>query len=226
MRPSIPRRRPEILDSVSLRPAEARRALDGLGRVNRWTLGFRAALCSLIPRMDRDGNSLIVDLGTGTGELLHRIGKICARRNLRVRTIGLDRKLDHLAHGRRLGFLSTAVVADVTALPFRDSSCDWTLATLLLHHFDPAAAERVLAEMVRVGRRGAIVTDLRRATATSLAARLLPLLGVGSIAAADGRSSAEQAWQLDEIAQLADKHHILELKRRFPCRLSLVLAAR
>ncbi|MDH3743836.1 MAG: methyltransferase domain-containing protein [Acidobacteriota bacterium] len=219
-------RRPELLDSASLAPSAARRALDDLGRVNRWTLGFRTTLRTLLPRIGTGKTTSVVDLGTGSGELLGRLGRICERRGSRLRALGVDRKLDHLAHGRRRGFLGSAVAADVTALPFRDSSFDWTISALLLHHFDPPMAREVLSEMVRVGKHGAVITDLEQGALTAAGARLLPLLGVGSIAALDGRISAGQAWRLDEIPVLAKDHRILELRRRFPCRFSLVLAAR
>ena len=111
-------------------------------------------------------------------------------------------------------------------LQIRDASFDWSLSTLLLHHFDRAGAELLLAEMARVARRGVVVTDLKRAFATSVGARLLPLLGVGGIAAADGRASAAQAWKLAEVAELARAHRVVELEPCFPFRFSLVIEPR
>lgn len=218
-------RRVETLDSLALAPSLARRALDDLGRVNLWTLGFRAALRAILPRVGTAKRPRVVDLGTGSGELLGRLSRACGLRGIRLRTVGVDRKLDHLTHGRHRGFLRAAVVADVTALPFRDSSFDWTLSSLVLHHFAPPEVENLLSEMVRVGAQGALIMDLERRPMTQWGARLLPLLGVGAIAVRDGRISADQAWKLDEVAALVKNHRVVELKRRFPCRFSLVLAS-
>jgi hypothetical protein len=82
----------------------------------------------------------------------------------------------------------------------------------------------VLAEKARVARHGSLVVDLHRSRLASLVVRIaLPLFGVGHVAHHDGKISIDQAWTLDEVERLARGFEVLELRRRFPFRFSLVL---
>jgi SAM-dependent methyltransferase len=77
-----------------------------------------------------------------------------------VTTVGADGAIALLASaGERLDHV---VCADALALPFRDRSIDVVMCSQVLHHFDDAEAVRLLREMHRVARHGAVVVDLRR----------------------------------------------------------------
>ena len=144
-----------------------------------------------------------------------------------LQQLGLDRKLNHLLFARRRGALEHAVVASSEALPFGAGAVDWSLSTLLLHHFDAREGRVLLEEMVRVARRGAAIVDLRRSwLARALIRVLLPLLGVARVAAHDGRVSADAAWSLAEARELAVDLPLDSLERRFPFRFSLVVQGR
>ena len=53
-------------------------------------------------------------------------------------------------------------VGDGRSLPFADRSFDVAHTSLVLHHLDPAASTRLLAEMARVTRLGVVVNDIDR----------------------------------------------------------------
>lgn len=224
---------PELMDG-SLAYDEARRALADLDRVNRLLLGVGAARRTVVPRLvqepERGGAVSFLDLGTGSGSLAGAVARAAERRGVRVRLVGLDRRLTHLVVGRRLPGLGgrepQRVAASVEALPFRDGAFDWTVSNLVFHHFDGPANRRVLAEMRRCARRGAVVVDLRRSRlAVALARAVFPFLGVGRVARHDGVLSLRQSWTVAEVRELVADLPVVELRRRFPFRWSLVVRA-
>lgn len=213
---------------------EARRALGDLDRVNRLLQGVGAARRVLVPRLAPDGNpppagepASLLDVGAGTGELTRSVARSAERRGARVRLVILDRRVTHLAvagERRRSGETLLRVAASVEALPFRDGAFDWTMSNLLFHHFGGRANREILAEMLRCARRGAAVVDLRRSRVAPWLVRLVfPLLGIGRVARHDGLLSLAQSWTRAEVGELVRDLPVVELRRRFPFRWSLVL---
>lgn len=216
----------ELLDRPGVPFEERRRALADLARVNRLLFGNAPVVRALLPRLlGSGGPQRLLDVGTGAGETAARLAQAALARGLRVSVVGLDRHLAHLAVGRSRVPGQLRVVGEASALPFSDGAFDWSLSTLLFHHFDAADNRNILKEMRRVARRGAAVVDLRRGGVTTLLARLLlPLLGLARTARHDGLVSARRAYTLAEAASVASGEPLLELSRRFPCRFSLVVA--
>lgn len=223
--PPPPEGDPELLDRDDLDPAEAAASLAELRRVNRWLFGHAPVRRALDARLAAGPDrQLLLDVGTGSGEVAAGVAARAARAGRRVRVIGLDRKLDHLLAGGPRRRRELRLVADARALPLRDGAVDWSLQTLFFHHLDADDNRTTLAEMRRVARRGAAVVDLR---ASRLARLLGPLLiaslGVGRITRHDGRISLRRAWSLPAVAALAADQPVEELRRRFPFRFSLIL---
>jgi len=211
------------MDAADLSPREAERALEDIARTYR-VAGHGAIRRALLPRLE-GGRRLLVDVGTGSGEVASRLVEAARRRGTTLVPVGVDRHLRHLLIGRRQGFSQLRVVADARALPFPDGAADWSVSTLFFHHFDAADNRRILDEMRRVVRRGAIVVDLRRSRPGLWLTRLvLRLLRLGEVARQDGRVSVEQAWSLAEVEALVDSNELVDLRRRWPFRFSLVLA--
>ena len=215
----------ELMDRADLPLAETERALADLERVNRWLFGLWPVVRALAPRLAvGPRRQTVLDLGTGSGQVTEALRREAVRRGREIVVVGLDRKLSHLTFARRRGTRQLPVVACVKALPLRDGAVDWSLSTLLLHHFAPMDGRRKLDEMVRVARRGAAIIDLRRAWPARLLIRLaLPILGVAWVARHDGRVSTDTAWSLDQVRGLTGGLGVAELKRRFPFRFSLLV---
>ncbi len=233
-RPSPPGRArrelaPEIMDGA-LAYREARRALTDLDRVTRLLLGTGALVRTLVPRLAAAGAAertvRVLDLGTGTGRSGGELDRAARRRGIRLRLVGVDRRLAHLLVGRALGHAQHRVVAAAEALPFRDDAFDWAFSTLFFHHFGGPENLAVLGEMSRAARRGMAVVDLRRSrVAVALARLLFPFLGVGRVARHDGYLSIAQSWTLDEVRGLVGELPVEELRLRFPFRWSLVISS-
>jgi SAM-dependent methyltransferase len=216
---------PELMDRPELDHQENRRALRDLDRVTLLLLGAGALVRTLLPRLlAGPRRTRVLDVGTGSGFAASRLERAAARRGHQVRVVGLDRKLAHLLAGRDRGLGQLRIVGDAGRLPLADGAVDWALSSLFFHHFDAAANRRILGEMRRVGRVGAAVVDLRRSRWSALLVRLLlPLLGAGRVARHDGRLSIARAWTVAAVEELVAGQPVLELRRRFPFRFSLVL---
>ena len=221
------RLRPELMDDPTLGLAESERALADLDRVTFWSGGLLPARHTLARRLAvGPRRQTLLDLGTGSGLVPAKLATSATHTGVHLLTVGCDRKLSHLLYGRRRGHRQLRVVARAETLPFTDGAFDWSLSTLLLHHFDRPENLLVIAEMRRVARAGAVVIDLRRSRLAALLFRpLAALLRMGVVATYDGLVSLEQAWSAAEIERLAADLPIVELRRRFPFRLSLVIAA-
>lgn len=139
-------------------------------RLARWVLPrvYRRLAADLDPFAPAAAE--VLDVGTGPGILPRELG----RRRPDLRLTGLDLSADMItAAGRNLAGLgdrATAVVGDVTDLPFPDGTFDLVTTSFSLHHWDHL--EVAGPELVRVLRRGGrvVVYDFPFAPFDDLAA--------------------------------------------------------
>ena len=155
------RRGVEILDDPNVDPEIRERSIGDVTRSNRLLGGLRAARLGVrdATREFRDGATLL-DIGSGLADIPADASRDARARGLALTTIAVDEALSLLVASRAR--VSEAVCANALALPFRDDSIDVVMCSQVLHHFEQANAERLVAEMNRVARRGALVSDLRR----------------------------------------------------------------
>jgi ubiquinone/menaquinone biosynthesis C-methylase UbiE len=110
-----------------------------------------------------DGAS-IVDLGSGTGEVLVRLANLAP--SLELTGVDVDPEMVARAQAKAVGAiraggrLPTFVVADAGALPFPDASVDVVVSSYAVHHLPDRHAAR--AEILRVLKPGgrAIIWDV------------------------------------------------------------------
>ena len=96
----------------------------------------------------------VLDVGTGPGVLLVEL----ARRRADLRLTGIDLSADMVRAAQRnlrpYGDRATALVGDVSGLPFPDDSFDLVVSSYSLHHWEhPEAAVPELARVLRPGGR-------------------------------------------------------------------------
>ena len=154
------RRGHELLDDHDIDTATRLRSMGDVSRSNWLFGGRRAALTEVAAAVEGRRNSLVLDVGTGFGDIPAAVRALGGQRGAPVRTIGLDGSVDLLFTARSR--LDLAVCGSVTALPFRDRSVDIVLCSQLLHHFADADLGGVIAELDRVARHRVIIADIRR----------------------------------------------------------------
>jgi SAM-dependent methyltransferase len=198
------RRGAEYLDDPSLDPALATRSLQDVARANLLFGGRRAVLTELDgyfrAARARGARSLVLlDVGTGLGDIPRAARAAAARYEVALHTIGLE-VTPALAHAALDG-AQQCVCGDARTLPFADQSVDLITCSQVLHHLDADDAIALLHEVTRVAREGVVVSDLRRSW---LAVGLLWMvsfpLGFHPVSRHDGMLSILRGYTAPELS--------------------------
>ncbi len=204
----------ELLDEHDAPREDMERSLRDLRFINRYLGGvriYRALVRRFAP-------GAILDVGTGTSDLLESVAHIRTR-------IGLDFKIDHLLFLRE-GSRVLRVVGDAQRLPFRDGAVDLVTSSHFFHHFSLKENEAILAESLRVTRKGVAVNDTRRHYIPLLLVLLLGALHlVGRITRYDAPASVRQGYTLAEARAVAARANRSrwDVVRMWPYRFAILL---
>lgn len=200
----------ELLDGP-LDPALLAGNLRDLARVNRFLggtrLSWRAVRAALERMPGRAGTVRLLDVGTGAADipvaLLDRAR--AAGYDLHVEAVDVRPEIVSAARDRVGGTANLAISStSADRLDYPDDSFDVVHASLLLHHHDPPAAMRLLAELGRVAARRVVVNDLQRARRFHLAAWALTRVATGNrYTRHDAPLSVRRAYTADETSVLA-----------------------
>ncbi len=208
----------EYLDQPTLDAVELRRNLREMAMLNRLPGGVGASRHAIEWLLDGAKATLVLDVGTGGGDLPAALVRHHTARALQV--LACDLRPEVLAYAeRRLAGIDRVQLleADARRLPLADESVDVAHASLLVHHLDPPDAVRALGEMRRVARRGVVVNDLRRGR-LAYAATAITVLGLtrGRYTRYDGLLSARRAYTLAELDELAASAGLRRVRRSAP----------
>jgi hypothetical protein len=214
----------EFLDRP-VSPADRDGTLADIVRLSAWFGGYWLSSRAVERLAGASRALLIADVGGGRGDFARRVRRRAARRGRRIRVVVVDRDGNLPARAAGPGLL--AVRADATALPFRAGAVDVVTASLTLHHLEPAAAVRCLAEMRAAARLGVVVNDLLRSPVTlALVWLATRLLARHRFSRHDGPLSVRRAYSPQELRRLAARAGIARLVvRRYPALGRLVAVA-
>jgi 2-polyprenyl-3-methyl-5-hydroxy-6-metoxy-1,4-benzoquinol methylase len=217
---------PELMDDPGLDPAEHRRALRGLARINRWS----RSVAILLPVLRGVANRIsgrpvrVLDVATGAGDVPVGLWKRATAAGLSVEVEACDVSETALAHAR--ASMGDAAVRffrhDVLADPL-PGGYDLVTCSLFLHHLSEADAVTVLTRMREAGTTVA-VNDLSRSRSGYLlvwaACRLLTRSPVVHF---DGPVSVRAAFTPREALALAGRAGLTgaKVESRWPCRFLL-----
>lgn len=208
----------ELLDEHDAPREDADRSLRDLRRINR-LLGGVSVYRRVIGRLTSRRTGLrVLDVGTGTSDLLASLDPTTFR-------VGLDFKIDHLNYVRT-GPRVHKVVGDAFRLPFRDGVVDIVTSAHFFHHFTEEENHALLAESLRVAKVGVAINDTQRHYVPLLTVRLLGALRlIGRITRFDGPASVLRGYTVREAREVARAAGARRWKvvRAFPFRFGLLL---
>ncbi|HJV34531.1 methyltransferase domain-containing protein [Geomonas sp.] len=209
--PLIPERHtaPEFLDlsPESYAPEELEGTLADIRVVNRY-LGDRPAILKHLAAMAKGlpGFSLL-DIATGSADLPIAIVEWARRNELQtaITAVDINEQTVDIARRHAAGFPEIRVeVADGLRLPYPDKSFDIVVCSKTAHHLSNEDAVRLVAEMLRVARKGYLLMDLRRSwIAYGLICLLTRIFTRNRLTRYDGPLSVLKSFTPAELTALA-----------------------
>lgn len=206
------------MDDPRLDAGAHSQGLRSLARSSRW-LGADHAVLRTIHGVAQNAQSFL-DLGCGSGSLLQRIGA-----SIPSRIIGVDRSRFALGLAAKSQPSRNWIVADVRKLPLADRSVDVAVCTLLVHHFDPDDAVKLLSEAGRIARLAVIISDLTRSRLALICTWLFTRIFSRSwVFHVDGPRSVRAAYTRLEMQSLTVRAHLdgVIIRGQFPFRMLLI----
>jgi ubiquinone/menaquinone biosynthesis C-methylase UbiE len=151
----------------------------------------------------------VVDVGTGAADIPRAVVRWARRAGRRIRVFALDRDEATLRIAgevvREYPEISF-IRGDALSLPIRPSAVDLTISAMTLHHLEPDAGVRYLAEMDAAARLGFVVNDLVRSHVAHAVVWLLTRFVTRSaISRHDGPLSVRRSYTPAEVGQLCEK---------------------
>ena len=193
--------------------AAHQQALAGLRRVNQLCTStglLWKSLTALVDGLPAGRPLRVLDIGSGGGDVLIRLGRRAAKAGIPMDFHGCDMSDSAVsiatdaatkAGVRNVRFFPRNVLED--GLP---DGYDVVMCSLFLHHFDDATATELVKQMGTAARTAVLIDDLLR---TRLGLGLCwvgcQLLSRSKMVHVDGPQSVRAALTLDEARQLAER---------------------
>jgi ubiquinone/menaquinone biosynthesis C-methylase UbiE len=220
----------ELLDAGDGSDEDVAESLTDLRRINRFLGGRRVVLDAIRGCLNAASvrEVSVLDVGTGSADIPMavadqfrnlRLSAFVAAVDISERNLRVARA--HLGVSPEIQF----VRADSMKLPFADNSFDFVTASLFLHHFRDEDVVHLLSDFGRIAKRAVIVNDLVRNLVPYYFTKLAgPFLAVSFLTRNDAPVSVLRGFTRREIGDLARRAGLLDLevKRRFPYRLSMI----
>lgn len=215
---------PELMDDPAIDPAEHRRALAALARINRVSnsAGVLWPIISVLAR-ELDRPLRLLDVATGSGDVPGRLLARARREGVALEVSACDVSATAIEEARRRQPRIEFFVHDAlrTRLP---GGFDVVSCSLFLHHLDNDDVIALLENLENAARRLVLVNDLARSrfnfVGVWLATRLLTR---SRIVHFDGPASVRSAFTPSEAVALAARAglHGAIARMRFPARFLL-----
>jgi len=226
----------ELLDLGQGSPAEVRRSLHDIRRINTYLGGARVVMAETFRLLEsniRQSKALlrgatILDVGTGSADIPLRFVRSGVKKGFDLRVIALDNNWRHLQTARadvsRCANIHL-LQGDAFQIPLADNSVDVVIASLFLHHFRPPQIHLLLREFHRVSRVGWVVNDLVRHYVPLIFFRLMaPIFARSYITRHDGTASILRGYTTAEMHRIVAATNLpqVTVREHFPYRMSVV----
>jgi 2-polyprenyl-3-methyl-5-hydroxy-6-metoxy-1,4-benzoquinol methylase len=220
-------REPELMDSPDLDRTWHHEALDGLRRINSWSLTARQFAAPLAGWAAPGDRLRVLDLACGGGDVVLALETRARRSGLRLLIDGCDiseRAIEYARkRARRSGSRARFFPCDVLKGPL-PKEYDVLISSLFLHHLVEGDALALIRRMAGACRLGLLVSDLERRPAGYWLAVVAPrFLSRSVVVHTDSVRSVRASFTLDELDGLLRQAGLNDYKvaRRWPCRMLL-----
>jgi 2-polyprenyl-3-methyl-5-hydroxy-6-metoxy-1,4-benzoquinol methylase len=195
----------ELMDDPDCDLRLLERTYDQFGVVNRLVSGWRRLYVSTLrPVLASVPRPSLLDVGFGAGDIPRRLATWARHDGLDLGVTAIDPDPRAVAYVRRAPAggveFRQATSADLVA---EGRTYDVVVSNHLLHHLDPAALQRLLADSEQLAGRLALHNDLRRSALAHRAYAVVtrPLAG-SSFLHADGLLSIRRSYRAQELADV------------------------
>jgi SAM-dependent methyltransferase len=199
---------PELMDRPQPVTPELTSDLRNLRKLNRYFGSYRLIEHFLRRWIQPRSRMRILDLATGSGDIPRLIVDYARKKGASVTVEAIDQQSSTLEIARGLSTNYPEIdFMQGDALSFGlEKQYDIVLSTLALHHFDEAAAVRMLERCRFLSRRFVLVSDLRRGFLASVGVYLLTaLIYREPMTRTDARLSTARAFSFREFGALAER---------------------
>ena len=207
----------EIIDGPPVPFADLACCMADIARVNGWFFGRMVTMIHvkrMVSALPADRVITVLDVGTGGADIPCAVVRWARRAGRRVRVLALDRDpatLRIAAEATRAYPEITFVRGDALSLPVRPGAVDLAISAMTLHHLEPDAAVRYLAEMDVAARVGFVVNDLVRTRLAHAVVWLITrFITRSSISRHDGPLSVLRSYTPPEVTALCEKAGLLD----------------
>lgn len=199
----------EIIDGPPVPFKEMACCMTDIARVNALFGGRMVTMVHvkrLLAALPANRLVTVLDVGTGAGDIPRDLVRWARRKGRHIRVFALDRDAATLeiAAGLVRDYPEiTFLRGDALALPIRPEAVDLTISAMTLHHLEPEAGARYLAEMDRAARVGFVVNDLARSRVAHWVVWLITrFITRSAISRHDGPLSVKRSYTPREVSAL------------------------
>jgi ubiquinone/menaquinone biosynthesis C-methylase UbiE len=202
----------EIIDGPPVPFKEMACCMTDISRVNALFGGRMVTMVHvkrLLGALPPDRLITVLDVGTGAGDIPRELVRWARSQGRRIRIFALDRDAATLQIAATLvrdypeiSFLR----GDALELPIRAGAVDLTISAMTLHHLEPDAGVRYLAEMDRAAQVGFVVNDLVRSRVAHCVVWLITrFITRSAISRHDGPLSVKRSYTPAEVSGLCEQ---------------------
>lgn len=202
----------EIIDGPAVPFKDMACCMTDISRVNALFGGRMVTMIHvkrLLSALPTDRPITVLDVGTGAGDIPRELVRWARRQGRRIRIFALDRDAATLQIAAKLVRDCPEITflrGDALALPIRAGAVDLTISAMTLHHLEPDAGVRYLAEMDQAARVGFVVNDLARSRLAHWVVWLITrFITRSAISRHDGPLSVRRSYTPGEVSGLCEQ---------------------
>jgi len=200
----------EIMDDLEMEGDLLSRSLAKLDWINKWLGGNNvtlSALDKLLINHPKDQVLKIVDIGSGSGDMLRLVTDKLRKQGQKVEILGMDANDFTVNYARKQGIDYPEIkykTAYVNAETFQDLEYDILLGTLFLHHLKDDDIINVMKIGTQKARLGVIINDLNRSQVAYFLFYLLTLFIPNPMIREDGLTSILRGFKKEDLEKYTE----------------------